>query len=209
MNINMNNSKHFYGTIQFYETEGLVEWIKNKAKEVREFNDRRDREFAEIEETADDTPDVAWERMQSFWNKGSQKEEWEKWRNKFSIDRNKFWADGCIDSPDYHWAFFMMLQHFKLQWMIFYFENLGHLESNEERAGEMRFASRLLEIILCKGYDYDSDQLPYVNYANAHRFQYINTHGERFDNRRAEVRFRKAYCLYFEWLKTHLMTWVD
>jgi len=212
--------KRYSGEIPFYADNGPAEWMKKKADEVKEFNDRRDREFeAMAAESAKSTEGSAseglsdtileWERMKTFWNKGSQEEEWKRWKEKFAAEREKFWLEGCINNPDFVWEYFMTLQHYKLQWMIFYFENLGHLESNEERAREMRFASRLIEIILCRGYDRDSDKLPYVNYRNAHRFQYVDTHGIAFSARKAEVRFRKAYCLYFEWLKTHLMTWTD
>jgi len=212
--------KRYNGIIPFYDENGPVEWLKTKAGEVKEFNDRRDREFQAMSENLapktepSDTEGFSeeileWQRLRASWNKGSLDEEWKQWKEKFDSEREKFWVKGCVNNPDFAWEFFMTLQHYKLQWMIFYFENLGHLESNEERAREMWFASRLIEIILCKGYDRNSEILPYVNYRNAHRFQYVNSHGEQFRSRKAEVRFRKAYCLYFEWIKTHLMTWID
>jgi len=210
----MNNwrAKKYKRTIPFHDDNELVEWMKIKAGEVKEFDVISKSSYKEADASAaEELPDgmLERERMKIFRNKEIKENEWKQWREQFASEREKFWLEGCVNNPDSAWEYFMTLQHYKLQWMIFYFENLGHSESNGARAREMRFASCLIEIILCKGYDKDIEKLPYVNYRNAHRFQEVNTCGMGFGSRRAEVRFCKAYCLYFELIKTHLMTWTE
>ena len=213
-------TKRFKGEIPFYNSENNIrDFFKQKAAEAEVFEKKAEEEFAALPEIPDYDPALSdeenlknneadYERLKSFWNKGSQESEWDKWLEAYYKKRTEF-LNEFDGGSDFDWEFFVMNEHLKMQFMAFYFEHLGHCESNARKARDMRLAQSLLEIILGKGYDYDNDKLPYVNYRNAHRFQYVDTHGTRFYCRRAEVRFRKAYCLYFEWMKTHLLTWID
>lgn len=213
-------TRRYRGPIPFYDSEDNIrDFFRQKAAEVDAFDKKTEEEFEALPEITGYDPRLSdeenhkndeadWERRKSFWDKGSQKSEWDKWQEAYYAKRAEYLRN-FNGGTDYDWEFFIMNEHLKIQFMAFYFEHMGHCDSNKGRAREMRLAQNLLEIILCKGYNYDSDRLPYVNYRNAHRFQNVDAHGENFGCRRAEVRFRKAWCLYFEWMKSHLMTWTD
>ncbi len=206
--------------IPFYDSkDDIRDFFKQKAAEVETFDRKTEEEFAAMPEIPGYDPGLSyeenrkndeadWERQKSFWSKGSQKPEWDKWQDAYYAKRSEY-LKGFNGGTDYAWEFFIMNDLLKIQFVAFYFEHLGHCEGNANKAREMRLAQNLMEIIICKGYDFGSDRLPYVNYRNAHRFQHIDYRGENFACRGAEVRFRKAWCLYFEWMKTHLMTWTD
>lgn len=64
------------------------------------------------------------------------------------------------ENPDYDYHYFLNLLKFKLEWIIFYWENFGHLARAEQDISRMRIATRLLDIIM----DENSDApIPYVN----------------------------------------------
>lgn len=75
-------------------------------------------------------------------------------------DRLQIWAMFMNENPDYDYHYFLNLLKFKLEWMIFYWENFGHLARAEQDISRMRIATRLLDIIM----DENSDApIPYVN----------------------------------------------
>ena len=202
-----------------YDIEAVEKWMAERSAEAKAFSERAEEEMESLPEIPEYDPflseeenlhndEESFRRLQQYWSKGSQENEWNAWREKFGKQRDEFWLQEASSSCDYDWEFFLGIQHFKLLWMAFYFENLGHIARNDEQAREVRLACRLLEIILAKGYDKDGQTLPYVNLRNAHRFR-IDDHGQGPRCRRAEVRFKKAYCLYFDWVKNHLLGWTD
>lgn len=122
-------------------------------------------------------------------------------------DRLQIWAMFMNENPDYDYHYFLNLLKFKLEWMIFYWENFGHLARAEQDISRMRIATRLLDIIM----DENSDApIPYVNMKNKHRFRvYHKSQGMYEIDNEYEVRFSKAYCLFFSFLEYHLLGWWD
>ncbi|WP_443914320.1 hypothetical protein, partial [Phocaeicola plebeius] len=112
-----------------------------------------------------------------------------------------------LESRIFHLHKIFYSAKFKLEWMIFYWENFGHLARAEQDISRMRIATRLLDIIM----DENSDApIPYVNMKNKHRFcVYHKSQGMYEIDSEYEVRFCKAYCLFFRFLEYHLLGWWD
>lgn len=102
-------------------------------------------------------------------------------------------ASVCIYTKSWIVSFLSLLK-FKLEWMIFYWENFGHLVRAEQDISRMRIATRLLDIIM----DEDSEvSIPYVNMRNKNRFcVYHKLQGIHEIDSENKVRFRKAYYCF-------------
>ena len=152
--------------------------------------------------------DKTWsERFHFMLRKGLSEKEWKAYQKGIRQDRLRIWAMFMNENPDYDYHYFLNLLKFKLEWIIFYWENFGHLARAEQDISRMLIATRLLDIIM----DENSEgSIPYVNMRNKHRFRvYHKSQGMYETNSEYEVRFRKAYCLFFRFLEYHLLGWWD
>ena len=147
------------------------------------------------------------ERFHFILRKGLSEKEWKAYQQSIRQDRLRIWAMFINENPDYDYHYFLNLLKFKLEWMIFYWENFGHLARAEQDISRMRIATRLLDIIM----DENSDApIPYVNMKNKHRFRVYQKSQDMYEiDSEYEVRFCKAYCLFFRFLEYHLLGWWD
>ena len=152
--------------------------------------------------------DETWsKRFHFILHKGLPEKEWKAYQKSIRQDRLRIWAMFMNENPDYDYHYFLNLLKFKLEWIIFYWENFGHLARAEHDISRMRIATKLLDIIM----DENSETpIPYVNMRNKHRFRvYHKSQGMYEIDSEYEVRFRKAYCLFFRFLEYHLLGWWD
>ena len=147
------------------------------------------------------------ERFHFVLRKGLSEKDWKIYRRGINQDRLRMWTMFMNENPDYDYHYFLKLLKFKLEWVIFYWENFGHLAHAEQDISRMRIATRLLDIIM----DENSDApIPYVNMKNKHRFRIYHKSQSIFEvDSEHEVHFRKAYCLFFRFLEYHLLGWWD
>lgn len=147
------------------------------------------------------------ERFHFILRKGLSEKEWRVYQKGIRQDRLRIWAMYINENPDYDYHYFLNLLKFKLEWIIFYWENFGHLARAEQDISRMRIATKLLDIIMNENSD---ASIPYVNMRNKHRFRvYHKSQGMYKIDSEYEVRFRKAYCLFFRFLEYHLLGWWD
>ena len=140
------------------------------------------------------------ERFHFILHKGLSEKEWKAYQKGIRKDRLRMWTIFINENPDYDYHYFLNLLKFKLEWIIFYWENFGHLACAEHDISRMRIATKLLDIIMNENPD---APIPYVNMRNKYRFRVYH------DSSEYEVRFRKAYCLFFRFLEYHLLGWWD
>lgn len=184
------------------------DWAQIKKKEVQNMEESmRENPLYQKEVNPMDDDETWSKRFHFILRKGLSEKEWKAYQKGIRQDRLRIWAMFMNENPDYDYHYFLNLLKFKLEWIIFYWENFGHLARAEQDASRMRIATRLLDIIM----DENSDApTPYVNMRNKHRFHvYHNSHSMHNEDSEYEVRFRKAYFLFFKFLEYHLLGWWD
>lgn len=196
--------KKQYIDVQSY----FQDWTQAKKKEVQKMEkSMRENPLYQKEVNPMDDGDSWSEQFDFILRKGLSEKEWEAYQKGIEQDRLRMWIMFMDENPDYDYHYFLNLLKFKLEWIIFYWENFGHLARAEQDISRMRIATRLLDIIM----DENSEgSIPYVNMRNKHRFRvYHKSQGMYETNSEYEVRFRKAYCLFFRFLEYHLLGWWD
>ena len=184
------------------------DWAQVKRKEVQDMEkSMRENPLYQKEVNPMDDDETWSERFHFILRKGLSEKEWKAYQKSIEQDRLQIWAMFMNENPDYDYHYFLNLLKFKLEWMIFYWENFGHLARAEHDISRMRIATKLLDIIM----DENSDApIPYVNMKNKHRFRVYHKSQDIYEiDSEHEVRFRKAYCLFFRFLEYHLLGWWD
>lgn len=184
------------------------DWAQTKKKEVQNMEESmRKNPLYQKEENPIEDNETWSERFHFILRKGLSEKEWRVYQKGIRQDRLRIWAMYINENPDYDYHYFLNLLKFKLEWIIFYWENFGHLARAEQDISRMRIATKLLDIIMNENSD---ASIPYVNMRNKHRFRvYHKSQGMYKIDSEYEVRFRKAYCLFFRFLEYHLLGWWD
>ena len=184
------------------------DWAQVKKKEVQDMEkSMRENPLYQKEVNPMDDYETCSERFHFILRKGLSEKEWKAYQKSIGQDRLRIWAMFMNENPDYDYHYFLNLLKFKLEWIIFYWENFGHLARAEQDISRMRIATKLLDIIM----DENSETpIPYVNMRNKHRFRVYHKSQDIYEiDSELEVRFRKAYCLFFRFLEYHLLGWWD
>ena len=184
------------------------DWAQTKKKEVQNMEESMRKNPLYQKEVNPIEDNETWsERFHFILRKGLSEKEWRVYQKGIRQDRLRIWAMYINENPDYDYHYFLNLLKFKLEWIIFYWENFGHLARAEQDISRMRIATKLLDIIMNENSD---ASIPYVNMRNKHRFRvYHKSQGMYEIDSEYEVRFRKAYCLFFRFLEYHLLGWWD
>ena len=184
------------------------DWAQTKKKEVQNMEESMRKNPLYQKEVNPIEDNETWsERFHFILRKGLSEKEWRVYQKGIRQDRLRIWAMYINENPDYDYHYFQNLLKFKLEWIIFYWENFGHLARAEQDISRMRIATKLLDIIMNENSD---ASIPYVNMRNKHRFRvYHKSQGMYKIDSEYEVRFRKAYCLFFRFLEYHLLGWWD
>ena len=184
------------------------DWAQTKKKEVQNMEESMRKNPLYQKEVNPIEDNETWsERFHFILRKGLSEKEWRVYQKGIRQDRLRIWAMYINENPDYDYHYFLNLLKFKLEWIIFYCENFGHLARAEQDISRMRIATKLLDIIMNENSD---ASIPYVNMRNKHRFRvYHKSQGMYKIDSEYEVRFRKAYCLFFRFLEYHLLGWWD
>lgn len=184
------------------------DWAQTKKKEVQNMEESMRKNPLYQKEVNPIEDNETWsERFHFILRKGLSEKEWRVYQKGIRQDRLRIWAMYINENPDYDYHYFLNLLKFKLEWIIFYRENFGHLARAEQDISRMRIATKLLDIIMNENSD---ASIPYVNMRNKHRFRvYHKSQGMYKIDSEYEVRFRKAYCLFFRFLEYHLLGWWD
>lgn len=184
------------------------DWAQTKKKEVQNMEESmRNNPLYQKEVNPIEDNETWSERFHFILRKGLSEKEWRVYQKGIRQDRLRIWAMYINENPDYDYHYFLNLLKFKLEWIIFYWENFGHLARAEQDISRMRIATKLLDIIMNENSD---ASIPYVNMRNKHRFRvYHKSQGMYKIDSEYEVRFRKAYCLFFRFLEYHLLGWWD
>ena len=184
------------------------DWAQTKKKEVQNMEESMRKNPLYQKEVNPIEDNETWsERFHFILRKGLSEKEWRVYQKGIRQDRLRIWAMYINENPDYDYHYFLNLLKFKLEWIIFYWENFGQLARAEQDISRMRIATKLLDIIMNENSD---ASIPYVNMRNKHRFRvYHKSQGMYKIDSEYEVRFRKAYCLFFRFLEYHLLGWWD
>ena len=184
------------------------DWAQTKKKEVQNMEESmRKNPLYQKEVNPIEDNETCSERFHFILRKGLSEKEWRVYQKGIRQDRLRIWAMYINENPDYDYHYFLNLLKFKLEWIIFYWENFGQLARAEQDISRMRIATKLLDIIMNENSD---ASIPYVNMRNKHRFRvYHKSQGMYKIDSEYEVRFRKAYCLFFRFLEYHLLGWWD
>ena len=184
------------------------DWAQTKKKEVQNMEESMRKNPLYQKEVNPIEDNETWsERFHFILRKGLSEKEWRVYQKGIRQDRLRIWAMYINENPDYDYHYFLNLLKFKLEWIIYYWENFGHLARAEQDISRMRIATKLLDIIMNENSD---ASIPYVNMRNKHRFRvYHKSQGMYKIDSEYEVRFRKAYCLFFRFLEYHLLGWWD
>lgn len=184
------------------------DWAQAKRKEVQDMEkSMRENPLYQKEVNPMDDDETWSERFHFILRKGLSEKEWKAYQKGIRKDRLQIWAMFMNENPDYDYHYFLNLLKFKLEWIIFYWDNFAHLARAEHDISRMRIATKLLDIIMNENPD---TPIPYVNMRNKYRFRvYYKLQGIYEIDSEYEVRFRKAYCLFFRFLEYHLLGWWD
>ena len=184
------------------------DWAQAKRKEVQDMEKSMRENPLYQKEVNPMNDDETWsERFRFILRKGLSEKEWKAYQKGIRKDRLQIWAVFMNENPDYDYHYFLNLLKFKLEWIIFYWENFGHLARAEHDVSRMRIATKLLDIIMNENPD---APIPYVNMRNKYRFRvYHDSQSMHNKDSEYEIRFRKAYCLFFRFLEYHLLGWWD
>ena len=173
--------KKKYADAQSY----FQDWAQAKRKEVQDMEkSMRENPLYQKEVNPMDADETWSERFHFILRKGLSEKEWKAYQKGIRKDRLQIWAVFMNEN-----------------------ENFGHLARAEHDVSRMRIATKLLDIIMNENPD---ASIPYVNMRNKHRFRvYHKSQGMYEIDSEYEVRFRKAYCLFFRFLEYHLLGWWD
>lgn len=200
-----------------WDVEGYFhDWAKKRRKEVLAMEKAMDEnpafeESVEIQE-GDSEEEIQRkmekesELMHLYWRKGLSVEDWTKYRDKINRDRTRIWKHFIERNADYDYHYIFDIIKFKLEWVIFYWENFSHVRRAERDIGRMRIAVKLIEILQSNVLGNVSIKLPYVNMRNQYRFSVYPP----FDfEGPLVIRYKKAHHLFFRFLEHHLLGWWD
>ena len=149
--------KKKYADAQSY----FQDWAQAKKKEVQDMEkSMRENPLYQEEVNPMDDDDSWSERFHFILRKGLSEKEWKAYQKGIRKDRLRIWAMFMNENPDYDYHYFLNLLKFKLEWVIFYWENFGHLARAEHDISRMRIATKLLDIIMNENPD---APIPYVN----------------------------------------------
>ena len=125
------------------------DWAQIKKKEVQNMEESmRGNPLYQKEVNPMDDDETWSKRFHFILHKGLPEKEWKAYQKGIRQDRLQIWAMFMNENPDYDYHYFLNLLKFKLEWMIFYWENFGHLARAEQDISRMRIATRLLDIIM-------------------------------------------------------------
>ena len=149
------------------------------------------------------------QELHLFLRHGMSQEDWSEYGRLEDKRKMRLWLDFIGGNEDYDWEYLLKLIQFKIDRFADYWGRFALVENSEYRRKRMQLASRLLQIVLKSGNESgDYDKFPYrVNMHNRKRFKvYHNPYAHNPRNKQ-EVRFNKAYCLFFKLLQENLLSW--
>lgn len=167
-------------------------------------------ETSEVPEETTIEEDVA--ELEKAFRHDMSKEDWKAFKELIHRQKVAKWQafiGNVMDDYDYS-EIFILLQ-FKIDRMVDYWRQFSHLANGDRIRSQMEQASRLLQIIINHGTEdrYHNELPQYVNLRNEDRFEVrYCTHGFLL-GKRQEVRYRKAYCLFFKLLQENILNWWD
>ena len=144
-----------------------------------------------------------------FLRHGMSREDWSEYGRLEDKRKMRLWLDFLGGNEDFDWEYLLQLLQFKIDRFADYWGRFVHDENSRYYRKRMQLASRLLQIVLKRGNESgDYDKFPYrVNLRNKERFKvYHNPYAQNPRNKQ-EVRFNKAYCLFFKLLQENLLSW--
>ena len=101
------------------------DWAQAKKKEVQNMEESMRGNPLYQKETNPIEDDETWsERFHFILRKGLSEKEWKAYQKGIRQDRLRIWAMFINENPDYDYHYFLILLKFKLEWIIFYWENL-------------------------------------------------------------------------------------
>lgn len=104
------------------------DWAQAKKKEVTVMEKSMRESSLYQKEVNPMNDEEAWyERFHFILRKGLSEKEWKAYRKSINQDRLRMWTMFMDGNPDYDYLYFLSMLKFKLEWMIFYWENFGHL----------------------------------------------------------------------------------
>lgn len=167
-------------------------------------------ETSEVPEETTIEEDVA--ELEKACRHDMSKEDWKAFQRLIYRQKVAKWQafiGNVMDDYDYS-EIFILLQ-FKIDRMVDYWRQFSHLANGDRIRSQMELASRLLQIIIREGNETpDIEVLPqYVNLRNKARFEVRNCGKSFYLGERQQVRFCKAYCLFFKLLQENILTWWD
>ena len=176
-----------------------------------EWRQRREARL-EPQEVSDDTVmdinEECKELHRQFRHEMSEKE-WSDYQKLLHKRKMRMWLDFLGGNEDFDWKYLLQLLQFKIDRFADYWGRFALVENSEYYRKRMQLASRLLQIVLNRGNESgDYDKFPYrVNIRNKERFKvYHNPYAHNPCNKQ-DVRFNKAYCLFFKLLQKDLLSW--
>ena len=149
------------------------------------------------------------QELHLFLRHGMSEEDWSEYSRLENKRKMRLWLDFIGGNEDYDWEYLLQLLQFKIDRFADYWGRFALVENSEYYRKRMQLASRLLQIVLNRGNESgDYDKFPYrVNIRNKERFKvYHNPYAHNPCNKQ-EVRFNKAYCLFFKLLQKNLLSW--
>lgn len=188
----------------------------------RDLEERIEKNEDELTDTpdhpGDETPEELEARMARegqqlhlFLRHGMSKEDWSEYGRLENKRKMRLWLDfiGGNEDFDYHWL--LLVLQFKINRMVDYWRRFSHLANGDYIRAQMELAVRLIDIVLKDGNECgDDEKFPYrVNIRNKHRFSVRFHHTHYMHGEKQQVRFCKAYCLFFKLMQENLMHWWD
>ena len=188
----------------------------------RDLEERIEKQKDEPNETPehpnDETPEEFEARMARegqqlnlFLRHGMSENDWHAYQRLTRKRTLRLWLDFLGGNEDYDWEYLLQLLQFKLNRMVDYWRRFSHLANGDYIRRQMELASRLTDIVLNDGNDSgDYDKFSYrVNLRNKHRFSVRFHHNYYPHGEMQQVRFCKAYYLFFKLMQENLMHWWD
>ena len=178
-------------------------------KNEDEQNNTPDHPGEETPEELEARMDREIQQLNLFLRHGMSKEDWSEYCRLENKRKMRLWLDFIGGNEDYDWEYLLQLLQFKIDRFADYWGRFALVKNSEYYRKRMQLASRLLQIVLNRGNESgDYDKFPYrVNIRNKERFKvYHNPYAHNPCNKQ-EVRFNKAYCLFFRLLQENLLSW--
>lgn len=95
--------------------------------------------------------DKEWEEISKSFRHGMSKEDWGAYKNALDYLKHERIIQECPWGGDYHYSEILEILKFKIELMIEYWEQFGHLCNGVYVVSTMRTTCRLIEIVLQKG----------------------------------------------------------